>query len=254
VKAGPNIQMTSPPYKRPPITEAVIEIRLEDSLSDKVVEKIQSRLGKKYERSEKIARKGFKFDAKEKKLAEMAEEFVGYKLTSKDQADIVQIKPNAMACSRLAPYNGWENFEPRARENWEIFRKTAKLTRIQRIGVRYLNRIDIPFKKGHKMDIEEYLTVVPKYPEPDLLTSFRNYTMQVMGPFHVEDFNLIINSNVVKSPLIDHFSIVLDLDLSPQGGIPQKNDKIWEMINQMRDHKNNAFELCITDRTRELFL
>ena len=117
--------MTGPHYRHPPITEAVIEIRLQDSLSEKVVEKIHSRLEKKYESSEKIARIGVMFDAKEKKIAEMPGEFVGYKLTSKDQADIVQIKPNAMACSRLAPYKGWENFEPRVRENWETFRKNS---------------------------------------------------------------------------------------------------------------------------------
>ena len=78
--------------------------------------------------------------------------------------------------------------------------------------------------------------------------------MQIVGPFSDEGFKLRINTNVVQSPLIDHFSIVLDLDLSPQGDIPQRNDEIWEMINLMRGHKNNAFEMCITDKARELFV
>ncbi len=110
--------MTRPQYKRPPITEAVIEIRVEDSLSEKVVEKIHNRLEKKYESSEKIARIGFMFNPKEEKVAKLPGEFMGYKLTNKDQTEVVQIKPNGITCSRLAPYNGWENFEPRARENW----------------------------------------------------------------------------------------------------------------------------------------
>lgn len=246
--------MTNPQYKRPPITEAVIEIRLEGSLSERMVEKIHNRLKKRYESSERISIMGFMLDPRKKEIAKIPDEFEGYKLTSKDQADVVQIKPNTMACSRLAPYHGWENFEPRARENWEIWRKTTKHTKIARIGVRYLNRIDIPLKRGHKIDIEDYLTIFPKYPEPYLLTSFTQYTMQVMGPFSIEGFYLIINTNVVKSPLIDHFSIVLDLDLSPQGDMPQRNDKVWEMINQMREYKNNAFEMCITDKARELFV
>ncbi len=246
--------MTSPQYKRPPITEAVIEIRLEDSLSERMVEKIHNRLKKRYESSERISIIGFMLDPRKKEIAKIPDEFEGYKLTSKDQADVVQIKPNSMACSRLAPYHGWESFEPRARENWEIWRKTTKHTKIKRIGVRYLNRIDIPLRRGHKIDIEDYLTIFPKYPEPHLLTSFTKYTMQVMGPFSIEGFYLIINTNVVKSPLIDHFSIVLDLDLSPQGDMPQRNDKVWEMINKMREYKNNAFEMCITDKARELFV
>ena len=245
--------MTSPQYKRPPITEAVIEIRLEDSLSEGVVEKIHNRLKKSYERSEKISYIGFRLDPKKEEIAKIPEKFEGYKLTSKDQADVIQIKLNAMICSRLAPYNGWENFEPRARKNWEIWRKTAKHIKIKRIGVRYLNRIDIPARKGDIIDIEDYLTVFPKYPEPHLLTSFAKYTIQIDGPFSIEGFYLIINTNVVNSPLIDHFSIILDLDLSPQGNMPQRNDKVWEMINQMREYKNNAFEMCITDKARELF-
>ena len=246
--------MKSPQYKRPPITEAVIEIRLEDSLSERAVEKIHNQLKKNYESSEKISYIGVMLDPRKKEIAKIPEEFEGYRLTSKDQTDVVQIRPNAMACSRLAPYNGWENFEPWARGNWEIWRKTAKHTKIKRIGVRYLNRIDIPFRKGDKIDVEDYLTIFPEYPEPNLLTSFTKYTMQIMGPFSTEGFYLIINTNVVKSPLIDHFSIVLDLDLSPQGDMPQKNDKLWEMINQMREYKNNAFEMCITDKARELFV
>ncbi len=246
--------MTSPQYKRPPITEAVIEIRLEDSLSKSVVEKIHNRLKKSYESSEKTSLVEFGFDPKKKEFSKISEALEGYKLTSKDQADVVQIYPNAIGCSRLAPYNGWENFEPRARKNWEIWRKTAKHIKIKRIGVRYLNRIDIPAREGDKIDVEDYLTIFPQYPEPHLLRSFLKYTMQIMGPFSIEGFYLIINTNVVKPPMIDHFSIVLDLDLSPQGDMPQRNDKVWEMINQMREYKNNAFEMCITDKARELFV
>ena len=245
--------MTTPDYKHPPITEAVIEIRLEDSLSKTVIEKIQNRLKKNYESSERLSSLAISFDHKTKEVAKRPEEFAGYKLTSKDQTDVVQLKLNAMACSRLAPYNGWENFESRARENWRIWSSVVKHKKIKRIGVRYLNRIDIPFRKDHKLDVEDYLTIFPKYPEPHLLKSFDKYTMQVTGPFSIEGFHLIINTNVVKSPLIDHCSIVLDLDLSPQGDMPQRNDKVWETINQMRKYKNRAFEMCITDNARELF-
>ena len=219
-----------------------------------MVENIHNRLKKSYDSSEDISSIGIIFDQKRKKFTKMPDEFLGYKLTSKDQSDVVLIKPNAMVCSRLAPYNGWENFEPWARENWKVWKYSAKYSKIKRIGIRYLNRIDIPFRKGDRIDVEDYLTIFPKYPEPHLLKSFTNYTIQVEGPFCVEEYYLIVNTNVVKSPLIDHFSIVLDLDLSPQGAPPQRNDAIWKMINRMREYKNNAFEMCITDKARELFV
>lgn len=246
--------MTSSQYERPPITEAVIEIRLEKPLSEKVVKKIHNRLKNSYESSDTISSTGIKFDAEKKEIEQLPTEFVGYRLSSKDRTDIVQIKANAMICSRLAPYNGWENFEPRARKNWGIWRKEIKQARLRRIGLRYINRLDIPYKKENKIDVEDYLTVVPKFPEPSLIRVLTAYTMQIAGPFSIEDFHLNINSNVVKSPLIDNLSIVLDLDLSLNKDLPHNDDKIWELINKMREYKNNAFEMCITDKARELFV
>jgi len=245
--------MTNHQYKRPPITEAVIEIRLQDSLPTKEVDKIHTKLNKNYEFSDKISGIEILFDANRKDFQKKSGEFEGYKLMSKDRTDVAQIKTNAMVCSRLAPYTGWDKFEPRARRDWEVLRKTTKHLKVNRIGVRYINRIDIPYRVAEQIDIEDYLTVCPKYPEPELLKNIANYTMQIIGPYSTEGFKLIINTNVVRSPLIEHVSIILDLDLSPTGEIPQRNDEIWEMINQMREHKNNAFEMCITDKARELF-
>lgn len=246
--------MTNLQYKRPPITEAIIEIRLKEALSELVVKKIHDRLQKKYVSSEEISVIGIRLNPVKQELEKMPAEFSGFKLTSNDQADVLLVKPNAMACSRLAPYNGWENFEERARANWEEWRKAKKRLQLDRIGVRYINRIDIPLKDEEAINIENYLNIFPKYPEPSLLKSFSQYAMHVRGPFYIEDFILTINTNVVKSPLIDHLSIVLDLDLSPDGDLPQRNDQVWKMINKMREYKNNAFEMCVTDKARELFM
>ena len=245
--------MTASNYERPPITEAVIELRYADNLSSRAMERIHSQLKRRYDKSEKVSTVQFSFDPKEDKLDRTPAEFIGYKLTNKDQTDVVQIKPNSMSCSRLAPYCGWGDFEARARHDWDVWRKIVKNINATRIGVRYINRIDIPFVKDGKIDIEDYLTVVPRYPEPNLLRSFAKYTMQVRGDFVEEPFHLTINCNTVKSPLINHFSIVLDLDLSTSVEIPKRNDQLWELINKMRRHKNDAFEMCVTDEARSLF-
>lgn len=245
--------MNKMPYTRPPITEAVIEIRFEENLSLDQMQKIRNDLQKNYSFSENIEEVGFKIDPKNKIMSKISEGIVGFKLTNEDQTEVSQIKQNSMVCSKLAPYSGWESFQPRAVADWDIWRKTTKNKKIDRIGVRFINRIDIPYITGVKIDLEDYLTVVPKYPEPDLISSFTEYTMQVKGPFVAEGFGLILNSHIVKSPLIDHFSVVLDLDLYPMGELPQRDDKIWELVNDIREHKNLAFEMCIKDNARKLF-
>lgn len=242
-------------YKKPPITEAIIELRLEAPIEEKAIQKIQRKLSKDYEYSKTILKKEFSLDTEEMKISEVRQEveFEGFMLTSKNECDVVQIKRNAMICSRLAPYTGWENFAPRARKNWGIWRKSTKKLRLSRIGVRYINRIDIPIKERKGIRLEDYLTVVPQYPEPSLIKVLTNYTMQITGSFSAENFQIVVNTNVTRSPLIDHLSVILDIDLSPQDSLPQSDDNIWHLVDEIREHKNNAFEMCITDLTRELF-
>ncbi len=245
--------MKTPSYKHPPITEAVIEIRFEADLSRGSVEKINKKLKNRYGSSDAVSTVGFSINLKEGEVSRQ-DSSLGFKLATSDQVDILQILPRTLAWSRLAPYTGWENFQPRAQSDWRACREIVGGTKLGRIGIRYLNRIDIPInKEEQKIRVEDYLTVYPSYPEPNLINGFDQYTLQVQGRFGVDGFNLTINSHVVKSPLINHFSVVLDLDLSVQGEPPQHGDRIWEMVNNMRDHKNSAFEQCITDKARELF-
>lgn len=63
---------------------------------------------------------------------------------------------------------------------------------------------------------------------------------------------LVINQAIVPPPTPDVVSIILDLDLFREGDIPSNEIDIWHILEQMHEHKNIAFEACITERTREL--
>jgi uncharacterized protein (TIGR04255 family) len=66
--------------------------------------------------------------------------------------------------------------------------------------------------------------------------------------------NVLINTiPVFPPPLVNHFSIMLDIDVSQQFDLPQRDDDLHGLLSQMRDEKNRVFEACITDTARELF-
>jgi uncharacterized protein (TIGR04255 family) len=239
-------------YKRAPITEAVIAIRLEGALPKERVEAIHSRMKRKYPFSTPRSAVGIRVDIKGGQ-ATVDQTEQQYRLSSADQADILLITPNTMVCSRLAPYESWEAFQPRAVEDWGQWKQVIGYQKIQRLGVRYINRIDIPFGEGHKVDVEDYLKVVPKYPEPEVIVSFERYTMQITSRFGKENFALIINSSIVPSPLVEHLSVVFDIDIGFTDDVPQRDDQIWEVFGVMRKEKNRIFEACITDKARGLF-
>jgi uncharacterized protein (TIGR04255 family) len=241
-----------PQYKRPPITEAVIEIRLEQELSRDVVDKLNVRFGADYPFSTRFGAVGVNLDLLGRQ-AIFDEQASGYKLTSSDQTDILLVAATHFSCSRLAPYNGWEAFRARAQSEWKICKKITGYRKIQRLGVRYINRIDIPNGVEDKIKPEIYFRVYPETPNMDVMPAIAGFTMQLIGTPGPDNCKLVINSGLVPSPLVGHTSVLLDLDLSLDRDVPQKEGELWDRIEAMRVYKNNAFEACITDSTRELF-
>lgn len=79
------------------------------------------------------------------------------------------------------------------------------------------------------------------------------YGVQVRLPLPDIQCNLTINSGAVPSPLLDHGSFLLDIDIAMESNPPQKDADINELLERIRNKKNAVFEACITDRARELF-
>lgn len=241
-----------PQYNRPPITEAVIEIRFEQPLPKDLVDAVHKRLKAGYEFSDQLSKIDFTLDVTQVQ-ATVDSANNGYKLTNADRTDILQIMPGSFACSRFAPYNGWENFRDRVASDWKKWKRAVGYRKIQRVGVRYINRIDIPTANNEEIKIEDYLMVYPQYPELDAMAVLSNYTMQLVGPLGEDDLNLTINSRAVLSPLVGYSSLLLDIDVVREVDVPQKDDEIWTVLDAMRVHKNRIFESCVTDNARKLF-
>ena len=67
------------------------------------------------------------------------------------------------------------------------------------------------------------------------------------------DCQLRINSAAVPSPLIDHASFVVDLDFLRVQNVPQNDRALQNLLNTIRNKKNEVFESLITDKARALF-
>ena len=238
-----------PQYKRPPITEAVIEIRLEQSLTRTEVDNLHQRFKSEYAFSEDFVAFGVEVVPAARR-ASFEEQSSGYRLSSADRTDVLLVTSGHMTCSRLAPYVGWDKFRARAEAHWRTWKRVAGYRKIKRIGVRFINRIDIPAAAGKVVEIRDYLRV---YPEASAVERMVGYAMQISGILEEDNCRLVINSGLVPSPLVDHASVVLDVDVSREGDPPQRDDEMWALIDRIRLHKNCIFEASVTDKARELF-
>ena len=232
-------------YKRPPITEAVIDIQFTVPVSDSDVSRLQRRLAKTYPLVENRLTWNVAFGPGTLQVNQAP---AGVKLSTRDGLDIVIIYQHGISNSRLAPYNNWDTFRQRAYRVYTVCMKILGYHAAKRLGVRYINRLDIPSKH---IQLNDWVRLAISLPAelPPALTNFGMHT-SLMLPNGV---HLNLHSATVDFPLLDHSSLLLDIDVYVEASIPNIPADLWALIDTLRTCKNSVFESCITDRARELF-
>jgi uncharacterized protein (TIGR04255 family) len=244
----------APQYKRPPIVEAIIEFRFENPVSKELVDKLERRFLTHYPA---LPQQGvawnFNVDTTST-AAKVEQQFQSYKLTSTDGTDLLVLGVTSFGVSRLAPYEGWAPFVTRTKRDWEIWRRMVGHQRVTRIGVRYINRIDIPAPNNEPVELPSFLTLFPVRPEfPGLgVPPMDAFSMSLVLPLDA-DCKLTLNVGNVASPLVKTQSVLLDIDVAREVDVPQREEDIWSFLERIRDLKDIVFETCVTDRSRELF-
>src|SRR5215211_2961969 len=148
-------------YRRAPITEAVIEIRTRTVLQGSELDRLVSRFAKKYPTS---PQKLFEIAVEVGEVAsKVNQNLTGYRLASADGTKLLNLGLHSISLAMTAPYEGWERFTDEAKANWDIWLKIAGWQPIARIGVRYVNRIDIPTMA--RIELDDYFTFLPQLPK-----------------------------------------------------------------------------------------
>lgn len=245
-----------PGYEKPPITEAVLELRFTESTSRTALEGAARRLASAYPISETDETLGFSISIEQAQQGqapkEMKRDWLGFKLSTKDRVEMVLLRKDLIAAIRLPPYSGWDSFRGQFERACEALRKAAGFRPLARIGIRYVNRIDIPNTKDGLILVEDYITVLPSVPLT-LSQPMTAYNVHSVRPLGVDQCEVSVGSASAVSPLIGHSSFLLDIDLFRTQDLPLKEDELWKLIERMRAHKNAIFESCITDNSRALF-
>lgn len=221
-------------------------------MPEEVQNDVVKRLGKFYSHSTNLASFEVQVDGTGG-TAKLTQQSSGFRLNNDDQAEVALILANGLATARLAPYPGWEAFRDRARTNWSEWRRASSARQPTRIGIRYVNRIDVP-TAGGQIDLSKYLAFRPLVPNISGQRSFSGYLQQVTLLTDSPPWSATITSAVVTpAPLLNHISLLLDIDLFRTNDIPANEDALWRVTDDARPLKNRIFESCINDEARRLF-
>jgi uncharacterized protein (TIGR04255 family) len=237
-------------YARPPITESALELRFGSPFTLREIERLKERFKRRYPAIDEQKQVDVRIEptgvATNSKLA-------GYKMTAANACDILLIHLSALGTVRVAPYDGWEHRLLAAQENFDIMTKIADRSDIVRLGARYINRIDLPKSAVSGMSTVSFLRVGVAIPR-ELSTTVGPYSLSVSFKESSTGANILIQSAIIQpAPLIDHVSLLLDIDASIDSDIPTRLEAVWSLTEKLREAKNKVFEACITDHARKLF-
>lgn len=246
-------ELTRPQYKKPPLAEAVIELRCDMLPEAKLgaLQDLRRALSTKYPKEEALTASQIQieFTATGAKPVGGSAEPLGVQITSADSSERVQLRRNGISFHKLPPYARWEDCRDEARGLWQHYVTAVEPGRVRQLGVRYINR----FLVAAPFEIKDYLRTYPEV-SSDLPQYLSGYVMQLSLPQpDMQGTTLVQRQAIVEPPAPNQAQVILDNDLVMRGDFDASGDEVWQALELLHRRQNHVFESCITDATRELF-
>jgi uncharacterized protein (TIGR04255 family) len=166
-----------------------------------------------------------------------------------DEKLFMQVGAKVLTVNRLAPYMSWQEFKPLIQQAFQAYSGQASPKAITRIGLRYINRIELP---GDKVDLKDILEFRPHVGDA-LPEDHASFTVGAEFLFEGKRDLLRLQVASTKPERESGLALILDLDyfsLFPDGTI---SADIAEWLEVAHGHIEDAFEGSITDNLRRTF-
>ncbi len=168
---------------------------------------------------------------------------------TKDRKGFIQVGNHTVSIHRLKPYPNWEDFKPDIKF---IFNEVVNLIgdfKLQRIGLRYINKIEIP---EATINLSDYFQFLPSFGN-DLKPKIKTFVIGCEDLCN-EDKDVCrfqMNPNIQERP--GHSNFTLDIDYFTMDGKELTDVQPLEWIELAHQKIGEVFEGCITDKMREIF-
>jgi len=162
---------------------------------------------------------------------------------------IVQLAKDLVVVNQLRPYPGFDEWRPDAVQMISLYRELASPAKIERLGLRYMNRVVLP---GPSIRMSEYFSVHAVVP-PQLGGECSSFLVRVEVPPIFPGHRLLItlSSAPPRVPgtvevLLDLYDIVTATDEFPL-------DSFEAMLRAAHENVLCAFESTLQPAARQLF-
>ncbi len=238
-------------YENPPIQEALCEIFFSQPEWDNTMPGLfYEQIKKDHPNKTQIKQLNVEVNVGDNKhAAKFSDNEDRIQFRNVDGSQIVQLASNLLVVNQLRPYPHFEAWLPVVRSTFEIYDRFAKPKGIEKIGVRYINRVLIP---KLKIQMEDYFNVYPQLPK-ELGDQHGPFMMRFelfpKNPKH----QLFIT--FATSPSNEPNSIAFALDIYDTFSNPESKsvDSVIKIAAESHDNILTAFENSIKDSLRAVF-
>lgn len=239
-------------YKTPPIIEALCECRFIPSqqwdltIPGLIYEQVKDEFP---QREQKMGI-GVQFKPTERGIEHKIEPAPPrIQFHKKDKTALIQVAPDLLVVNQLKPYPTWKRFKPLILRALDVYEKIANPKGFNRIGLRYINKIDTD---ADYVELSEYFDFYPYLPKklPQIHT---NVISRVEIPYYNGRDQMLITIANAPQEIPEKISILLDIDyvMNKPGDLEIKDAGEW--IEHAHSSVEDAFESCIKDKCRTLF-
>ena len=174
----------------------------------------------------------------------------GFLFKSKDKQRVVQVRQDGYTFNWLKPYQTWQALRDEAREHWERYRESFRPEAVTRLGLRYINRIEIPLPFS---DFRDFVRTAPDV-AGGLPQGLSGLFMRLEIPDQTRGLVAVISETI--EPLTNggtQVPFIFDIDIVHGTTFEPSSPAIWETIEGMREYKNEIFFQSMTERAKEMF-
>ncbi len=170
-------------------------------------------------------------------------------LTQDDGKQLVQVRKGGFSFNRLQPYTTLDDYLGEMERTWLLFVGAFKPIQVQRVKLRYVNRIYIPLNSDYNVDLDEYFTVGPQLIDDNALefVSFLHHH-QVMEKATRNMGKIILASQPVVE---QRLPVLFDIEVMR----PAPSDTDWagirSSIDDLRRLKNEIFHNSLKDKCKK---
>ena len=177
--------------------------------------------------------------------------WVGLRCQTEDGLHVAQFNRDGFMFARLRPYDQWEQLVGEGLRLWKLFVEIAEPSEIQRMGLRFINRISLPPGDNR---IEDYLEPAPAEVR-DVELPFQHFfhqdTFGVPGyPYAVR---LVRTIQPQQGPDPQSSGIILDIDVFTTQPFEPDPQTIEQRLTEMRWLKNKMFFGSVASKALEAF-